>query len=99
VREVGGVSLRVLVVDDEPAVLAGFAHSVEALGYSCSECSDPRMAKAVIEAGEADLVFLDLLDERHFLEASILALSLSSAFEASYPRKRVSRISATARTF
>jgi len=61
------MSLRVLVVDDEPAVLAGFAHSVEALGYSCSECSDPRMAKAAIEAGESDLVFLDLLDERQVL--------------------------------
>jgi two-component system KDP operon response regulator KdpE len=56
----GAGPLRVLVVDDEPAILRFLRAGLGAQGYVVSEAQDGRTALAALRRGAADVVVLDL---------------------------------------
>ena len=52
--------LRILVVDDEPAIVRFLSASLESQGYLVSAASDARTALDMVRRGAADLLVLDL---------------------------------------
>ena len=52
--------LRVLVVDDEPAIVRFLRASLESQGYIVSTAADARTALDMVRKGAADLIVLDL---------------------------------------
>jgi two-component system KDP operon response regulator KdpE len=52
--------LRVLVVDDEPAILRFVGAGLEILGYKVTITSDGEEALALARAGRADIMLLDI---------------------------------------
>jgi CheY-like chemotaxis protein len=52
--------LRILVVDDEPAIVRFLSASLESQGYLVSAAGNARTALDVIRKGAADLLVLDL---------------------------------------
>ncbi|MBF0245341.1 MAG: sigma-54-dependent Fis family transcriptional regulator [Planctomycetes bacterium] len=54
-------NFRVLLVDDDTAVLNALAHTVRRLGYPCTSFADPLAAKTAIAADPPELVILDLI--------------------------------------
>jgi two-component system KDP operon response regulator KdpE len=52
--------LRVLIVDDEPAIVRFLRPSLESQGYIVSTAADARTALDVVRKGAADLLVLDL---------------------------------------
>jgi two-component system KDP operon response regulator KdpE len=52
--------LRILVVDDEPAIVRFLSASLESQGYLVSAAGDARTALDVVRKGAADLLVLDL---------------------------------------
>ena len=52
--------LRVLIVDDEPAIVRFLRASLESQGYIVSTAADARTALDVVRKGAADLIVLDL---------------------------------------
>ena len=52
--------LRVLVVDDEPAILRFLHASLESQGYIVSTAANARTALDMVRNGAADLIVLDL---------------------------------------
>ena len=52
--------LRVLIVDDEPAIVRFLRASLESQGYIVSTAADARTALDVVRKGAADLLVLDL---------------------------------------
>lgn len=52
--------LRVLIVDDEPAIVRFLSASLESQGYIVSTAADARTALDVVRKGAADLIVLDL---------------------------------------
>jgi two-component system, OmpR family, KDP operon response regulator KdpE len=53
-------SLRILIVDDEPAIIRFLRPSLETQGYVVSTAGDACTALGVVRRGAADLVVLDL---------------------------------------
>jgi two-component system, OmpR family, KDP operon response regulator KdpE len=53
-------SLRILIVDDEPAIIRFLRPSLETQGYFVSAAGDACTALGVVRRGAADLVVLDL---------------------------------------
>lgn len=53
-------SLRILIVDDEPAIIRFLRPSLETQGYVVSAAGDACTALGVVRRGAADLVVLDL---------------------------------------
>ena len=61
--------MRIVVVEDEPAIADFLVRGLEAAGYSVALAADGRSGEKLILEGEADLVVLDLmLPERSGLE-------------------------------
>lgn len=62
---------KVLIVDDEPAILQLFRFIFEDAGYEALTARDGREALAVLEAGGADFIVLDVampvMDGREFI--------------------------------
>ncbi|MFG3252512.1 response regulator transcription factor [Streptomyces sp. NPDC048172] len=56
-----GTGRRLLVVDDEPAIVDVLATSLRFLGYEVDEATDGRAALAAVRAHEHDLVLLDVM--------------------------------------
>src|SRR5215208_5798255 len=54
------MSMRVLVVDDEPAILAAMAPLLRSRGYDVSTAMSGRAALDVVERDKPDLIVLDL---------------------------------------
>jgi Response regulator receiver domain len=52
--------LRVLIVDDEPAIVRFLRASLESQGYIASAAADARTALDMVRGGAADLIVLDL---------------------------------------
>jgi two-component system KDP operon response regulator KdpE len=52
--------LRVLIVDDEPAIVRFLSASLESEGYLVSAAGDARTALDIVRRGAADLLVLDL---------------------------------------
>jgi two-component system, OmpR family, KDP operon response regulator KdpE len=52
--------LRILVVDDEPAIVRFLSASLESQGYLVSAAGNARTALDVVRKGAADLLVLDL---------------------------------------
>jgi two-component system, OmpR family, KDP operon response regulator KdpE len=52
--------LRILVVDDEPAIVRFLRASLQSQGYIASTAADARTALDVVRKGAADLLVLDL---------------------------------------
>lgn len=52
--------LRVLVVDDEPAILRFLRASLETQGYAVTTAGDARKTLEIVKAGATDLLVLDL---------------------------------------
>jgi two-component system, OmpR family, KDP operon response regulator KdpE len=52
--------MRILVVDDEPAILRFLRASLESQGYTVSTAADARTALDLVRRHTADLVVLDL---------------------------------------
>jgi two-component system KDP operon response regulator KdpE len=55
-----GAALRVLIVDDEPAILRFLRAGLRAEGYTVAEAETASGALAQIQSGSADMVVLDL---------------------------------------
>ncbi len=55
------MSARILVVDDEPALLAGLSYALTREQFEVTTTGTGREALAEIDAGEYDLVILDLM--------------------------------------
>jgi CheY-like chemotaxis protein len=51
---------RILIVDDEPAVLATIRLLLERAGHTVVVAGDGRKGLAIFEAGDFDLMFLDI---------------------------------------
>ena len=63
--DAGPRALRVLLVEDDPRVLAATVGALEELGHEAIACDDPLMAPAVLaSAGPVDLVVSDVLMPR-----------------------------------
>src|SRR4030095_2922441 len=56
----GGVKQKVLVVDDDTAILEVLEMRLTAMGFDVTATSDPRRALQATEAGRFDLALLDL---------------------------------------
>jgi CheY-like chemotaxis protein len=54
------VSLRILIVDDEPALRRTFERILRPLGYEVVSVGDPHLAYELLDAAEHDLVLLDI---------------------------------------
>src|SRR5499426_4679190 len=69
----GDVKQRVLVMDDDPAILEVLEMRLSAMGFDVTATSDPRKALEAVEAGRFDLALLDLrmepLDGMRVMEA------------------------------
>jgi len=66
--------LRVLVVEDDPRVLAATTGALEELGHRAMACGDPLDAPAMLEADEPDLIVSDVLMPRQTGPEMIAAL-------------------------
>ena len=55
------MSARILVVDDEPALLAGLSYALSREQFEVKTADTGQAALAEVEAGEYDLVILDLM--------------------------------------
>jgi DNA-binding NtrC family response regulator len=54
------VIARILVVDDEPGLRRTFERALRAMGYEVVSVGDAHLAYEVLNAGEHDLVLLDI---------------------------------------
>lgn len=52
--------MKILVVDDEPAIVAALRPTLTSFGHSVSEAGDARRALAIVNSQEFDLLLLDL---------------------------------------
>jgi signal transduction histidine kinase/ActR/RegA family two-component response regulator len=57
----GRVGLQLLVVEDDPRVLAATMGAIEELGHHGTACSDPREAADLLDAAGIDLILSDVL--------------------------------------
>src|SRR5207244_5752938 len=55
----GTALARILIIDDDAAFREGLAETLEDLGHQVLQAADAQRGRALIEEGEADLVFLD----------------------------------------
>jgi DNA-binding response OmpR family regulator len=60
-REVGIVSRRILIADDEPNMLLSLEFLMKRSGFEVSTAADGQAALEAIEASPPDLVLLDIL--------------------------------------
>ncbi|WP_144037964.1 ATP-binding protein, partial [Sphingopyxis sp. KK2] len=59
--ESAGAALDILVVEDDPRVLAATVEAVEELGHRAVACNDPRNAETLVESHGFDLILSDVL--------------------------------------
>jgi CheY-like chemotaxis protein len=59
--ESAGEALNILVVEDDPRVLAATVEAVEELGHRAVACNDPRNAETLVENHGFDLILSDVL--------------------------------------
>ncbi len=59
--ESAGEALDILVVEDDPRVLAATVEAVEELGHRAVACNDPRNAETLVENHGFDLILSDVL--------------------------------------
>ena len=60
-REKGGAFIRILIVDDEPALLKIIAKRLTENGYSVDTCDNGEDAQDYIDAAEYDCILLDIM--------------------------------------
>ena len=65
---------RILVVDDDPAVGRTVERALRAMGYDALAVVDPKTAYELLEAGDFDLVLLDINMPQMSGDALFLAL-------------------------
>ena len=68
---------RVILVDDDTAVLNAVTYTIRGLGYTCRSFSDPLATKAAIAAEPPDLVILDLIMPQCYGEELLAWISAS----------------------
>lgn len=68
------MTARILVVDDEPALRRTLERALRSLGYDVVAVGDPHLAYQLLDAGEYDLVLLDLHLEQMSGDTFFLAL-------------------------
>jgi DNA-binding NtrC family response regulator len=69
------VTRRILVVDDEPAVRKTMERALRSMGYDVVSVGDPLLAYELLDAGEFDLVLLDINLPQMSGDALFLALA------------------------
>ncbi len=68
------MTARILVVDDEPALRRTLERALRSLGHDVVAVGDPHLAYQLLDAGEYDLVLLDLHLEQMSGDTFFLAL-------------------------
>lgn len=53
--------MKILLVDDEPAVLKMYTHALEGAGHLVTTAANPADALAKAEADQPDVIFLDII--------------------------------------
>jgi DNA-binding NtrC family response regulator len=74
---------HILIIDDEPDMISGFAALLSALGYSSSSASDGKSSLALLSEEEFDLIFCD------YLMPDITGLELIKTFKQIAPHTPV----------